>query len=196
MDPKDFGPYVDKAVHAAQDVAEEIDRTVNQLSSFLRKTLSNTDWIPESARPAPPATSPFDHLSKSRSLPSLWIRTTSYAQRHPVLTSFVVSLGLGTAAYYVKYKVFRSGRRKRRARRAPNGARKEVVVVAGSMHEPLARALVLDLERRGFIVFVVVGSIDEERMVQTELSSTRSDIRPLRLDPTDVRASLPSLPTR
>lgn len=186
MDPKDLGPYIDKVVNAAQDAAEEVDRTVHQLSSYLRKTLSNTDWIPESARPSPPSTSPLNQLTKSGNLPSLWIRTQNFAIRHPIFTSFVVSLGLSSAAYYVKYKVFKAGRRRRRAKKTSSGARIEVVIVAGSMHEPLARALVLDLERRGFIVFVVVASIEEERMVHTELSSSRSEIRPLRLDPTDV----------
>ena len=42
----------------------------------------------------------------------------------------------------------------------------------------------LDLERRGFIVYVVVNTLDEEQTVQRE---SRADIRPLNLDIVDVR---------
>jgi len=37
----------------------------------------------------------------------------------------------------------------------------------------------LDLERRGFIVFIVCNDVDEEVMVQNE---ARADIRPLSID--------------
>ncbi len=41
----------------------------------------------------------------------------------------------------------------------------------------------LDLERRGFIVYVVVGSAAEEQKIQSE---SKRDILPLRIDITDV----------
>ena len=57
------------------------------------------------------------------------------------------------------------------------------LVVAGSPHEPMARSIALDLERKGFIVFVTVTSPEEEQVVQGEL---RSDVRPLYMDLTSV----------
>lgn len=62
------------------------------------------------------------------------------------------------------------------------------IVVAGSPHEPMTRAIAADLERRGYIVYVIVSSADEEHVVQSE---HRTDIKALWLDLTTVR--LPSL---
>lgn len=99
--------------------------------------------------------------------------------------------------------------RKRKARRAGNGARKEIIgmltpaveengkswsstvlmyyeVIAGSPHEPLTRSIASDLERRGFIVFITVLSVEEEHLVQAENSA---DIRALYLDVTTVSIS-------
>jgi hypothetical protein len=64
----------------------------------------------------------------------------------------------------------------------------DVVVIAGSPALPLTRSLSLDLERKGFIVFVVSNSHEDEIMVQ---NLARPDIRPLSIDITDVR--FPSL---
>lgn len=86
----------------------------------------------------------------------------------------------GTVYYVVKKK---SNRRKRRAKRAANGARLEVVVLAGSPAEPITRSLSLDLERRGFLVYVVCNTIEEEIIVQNE---SRPDIKPLMIDIIDV----------
>lgn len=47
-----------------------------------------------------------------------------------------------------------SGKIKRRAERLPNGARKDVVLIVGSVTEPLTRYIANDLENRGFIVYI------------------------------------------
>jgi hypothetical protein len=60
-------------------------------------------------------------------------------------------------------------------------------VIAGSPHEPMTRAIAEDLERRGFIVYVVVQSAEEEHTIQMQ---NRSDIRALHLDLTIVSRSL------
>lgn len=58
-----------------------------------------------------------------------------------------------------------------------------ISVIAGSPHEPMTRAIAEDLERRGFIVYVVVQSAEEEHTIQMQ---NRSDIRALHLDLTIV----------
>lgn len=86
----------------------------------------------------------------------------------------------------VTYHVIRKKsnyRKKRRAKRAATGARQEVVVIAGSPSEPITRSISLDLERRGFIVYVVCNTIEEEVLVQNE---SRQDIKPLMIDIVDV----------
>jgi len=62
-------------------------------------------------------------------------------------------------------------------------------VVAGPISSPITKSLALDLERRGYIVYVVVNSVEEEQQVQNE---GRVDIRPLQFEIGDVRfLSLP-----
>lgn len=100
-----------------------------------------------------------------------------------MLIGVAVFLGITT---YLVHKKRKSYERKRRAKRAPSGARVEIVVVAGSPNEPITKSLCLDLERRGFIVYVVCNTIEEEASVQKE---GRTDIKPLMLDIADVSIS-------
>lgn len=58
-----------------------------------------------------------------------------------------------------------------------------MVVLAGSPTLPLTRSLSLDLERKGFVVFIVCNTIEDEMMVQ---NLARPDVRPLTIDITDV----------
>jgi hypothetical protein len=60
---------------------------------------------------------------------------------------------------------------------------KMMLVIAGPPSSPITKSISLDLERRGFIVYVVVNSVEEEQIVQGE---ARVDIRPLHLDIVDV----------
>jgi hypothetical protein len=100
--------------------------------------------------------------------------------RNKILTTVIVIAAGGITYHIIKRK---SNRKKRRAKRAPNGARVEVVVVAGSPSEPITRSISLDLERRGFIVYIVCNTIEEEVLVQNE---SRPDIKPLMIDIVDV----------
>lgn len=89
---------------------------------------------------------------------------------------------LGGITYHVIRKKS-NYRKKRRAKRAATGARQEVVVIAGSPSEPITKSISLDLERRGFIVYVICNTIEEEVLVQHE---SRPDIKPLMIDIVDV----------
>lgn len=60
--------------------------------------------------------------------------------------------------------------------------------MAGKPSEPMTRSIALDLERRGFVVYIVCNTIEEEVQVQNE---SRPDIKPLMIDIVDV--SLASL---
>ena len=57
------------------------------------------------------------------------------------------------------------------------------MVIAGSPTLPLTKSLALDMERRGFIVFIVCNAVEDESMVS---NLSRPDIRPLSIDITDV----------
>lgn len=59
----------------------------------------------------------------------------------------------------------------------------DTLVVAGAPNQAITRSVILDLERRGFIVYVVVDSANEEHMIRAE---SKTDIIPLHLDVVNV----------
>jgi hypothetical protein len=103
--------------------------------------------------------------------------------RHKAVTAAIVAfIGTGGALIYYQRSV---QMRRRRARRAPNGARKEVVVIAGPPGSPVTKTLMLDLEKRGFIVYVVVHTPEEEDIIKAE-GVGRTDIRPFLINIADA----------
>lgn len=118
-------------------------------------------------------------------------KATEWVARNKMICGILAVAIIGGAGYsYITYlggveatmnKI--KGKKRRRARRAGNGARKEVIVLAGSPAEPLTRIIVTDMEKRGFIVFWTTSSAEEEAMVAREKNP---DIRPLPIKPTDV----------
>ncbi|KAF2186793.1 DUF1776-domain-containing protein [Zopfia rhizophila CBS 207.26] len=55
-------------------------------------------------------------------------------------------------------------------------------VIAGPPGSPVTKSISLDLERRGYIVYIVCADVEEEQQVQNE---SRADVRPLHLDIVD-----------
>ncbi|EAW08436.1 DUF1776 domain-containing protein [Aspergillus clavatus NRRL 1] len=164
------------------EVADSIDRQVDHVATVIRDTLSHQSWLPPAVRPAPKSHPGF----RAPPLQSFTDRVHDWFIRNRAWSAAILAfVGTGTALYFGNKKLH--GRR-RKARRAGNGARKEIVVVAGSPHEPMTRAIATDLERRGYIVYITVTSAQEEHLVQSE---NRMDIRALWLDLT-ATASSPS----
>ncbi|KAI9730910.1 MAG: hypothetical protein M1818_007984 [Claussenomyces sp. TS43310] len=157
------------------DVAGYIERHVEDAAASLRGTLSSQSWLPDQVRPKPPPRPPVAAQIVS---PSLYNRVNGWVLRNKLLTGTFV-LGLTATAVHLVHRKRRAYGRKRRAKRASNGARLEVVVLAGSPSEPIVRSLALDLERRGFIVFIICNDVEEEILVQNE---ARADIKPLSID--------------
>lgn len=54
-----------------------------------------------------------------------------------------------------------------------------MTVIAGSPTSPMTTALALDLERRGFIVYIITSTPEDEQHVRNQ---SRVDILPLNLD--------------
>ncbi|KAI4091114.1 MAG: hypothetical protein LQ344_004342 [Seirophora lacunosa] len=155
-------------------IADSIDAVTDRISASLRSALGESTWFPQS-KPIPPPPPPAalapsaGYLEASRD----WI------SRHRAITAAAVCF-LGTGAFLI-WRQRRANRAKRRAKRAKNGQRTEIVVLAGPPSAPLTRSLSLDLERRGFVVYIPVNSLWEERLVQAE---SKPDIHPLNLDVT------------
>ncbi|KAF1992157.1 DUF1776-domain-containing protein [Aulographum hederae CBS 113979] len=169
-------------------LADATDRHIDSVATSIRSTLSHSTWLPSSARPSPPPPPPV-HLAH---VPKGVIASTlGWADRHRAVTAglvafFVVGGWAGWREYAGK------GRRgKRRARRAANGARTEVVVVAGRVGSAMVKSVALDLERRGFIVYIVVDSVEEEAVVKDVVS--RPDVRALFLEVGDAASMQASL---
>ncbi|KAH8162815.1 hypothetical protein CIB48_g5437 [Xylaria polymorpha] len=165
------------------DVAVYIDKAVDKAADHVRDALASTPWIPEYARPNVPSPLPAPVMQLST-----WESVRNWAIRHRVSGSLFICV-VGYVAYRtVRYS--RLVRKSRRARRARNGSRLEVVVIAGSPSLPLTKSLSLDLERRGFLVYVVCSTLEDEAMVQ---SLSRPDIRGLSIDITDPPSAGASL---
>ncbi|KAI0905728.1 hypothetical protein F4823DRAFT_632375 [Ustulina deusta] len=159
----------------SDEVADFLDKTVEKAAENVRHTLASAAWVPDYARPKSPAPPPVQIIPEST-----WERMQAWVAGHKVVSGvFVCAVG------YVTYRVVRHSkllRKPRRAKRARNGSRLEVVVIAGSPSLPLTKSLSLDLERRGFLVFVVCRTIEDEAMVQ---GMSRPDIRPFGIDIND-----------
>lgn len=162
--------FIERQIDGAADQLRD-----TQIVGQLRDLLASQEWIPDGMRPQ--GTPPTNALAVPT---SLYERTEAWISRHKIMTGFIV-LTTGVIVYRgYRRSVF--VRKTRRARRAKNGARLEVVVVAGSPNLPLTKALSLDLERRGFVVYIACNTLDEEAVVQ---NLARPDIRPLSIDITD-----------
>ncbi|CAG9989982.1 unnamed protein product [Clonostachys byssicola] len=166
-----FRKYTDEA-------ADYIEDHVDQAATFVRRTINSTPWVPEvikGATPAPPPPPDVAAVVLSR-----FERFQDWVARHKILTGLIVV----TCSYgaYKGYLANKSFRKIRRAKRARNGGRTDVVVIAGLASLPLTKSLALDMERRGFIVFVVCNAAEDE---STVAALARPDIRPLVIDTTD-----------
>ncbi|ESZ98740.1 hypothetical protein SBOR_0846 [Sclerotinia borealis F-4128] len=159
----------------SNDVADYIERHIEKVAASIRVSLASSEWIPPSARPRPPPPTRTPSVSLS-----VFTRIEQWVSKNKLLTGAIIIV-LGGVTYHVIGKKS-NYRKKRRAKRAATGARQEVVVIAGSPSEPITRSVSLDLERRGFIVYIVCNTIEEEVLVQNE---ARQDIKPLMVDIVD-----------
>ena len=143
------------------------------VAASIRKTIQSSPWLYEEPPRPPPS---------RRIVPMGYFEACQrWVSEHRAVTAAAAAF-VGTGACII-WRRRKADRTKRRAKRAKNGSRTEVVVVAGSPHSPLTKSLSQDLERRGFIVYIPVHSLSEEQLVQSE---ARADIRPLHIDITSV----------
>lgn len=160
----------DYARRQFNEIADDVERHFEHVAGQLR------EWMPADIRApvAPPKRLPP---------PTTYQVLQRWAARHhralaAAAVAFVVTGGLGVWVYVHS----QDRKRKRRAKRSPSGARTDVVVIAGAVADPLTSALYLDLERRGFVVYVVAGTAEDEHYIR---SQSRIDLLPLQLDLVD-----------
>ena len=158
---------------------ESIEEHFEFAARSLQDAFKDTPWLPEAIRPkaSPPPPSP-----KSMNLPNGYFESSRHwISEHRAVTAAVVTF-IGTGVFIV-WRRRRADRAKRRAKRAKNGAKIEVIILAGSPLSPLTRSLSFDLERRGFVVYIPTSSLVEEESIQRE---SKKDIRALSFDLTSV----------
>lgn len=89
-------------------------------------------------------------------------------------------LGLGLISSSLIYCYFRkTDPIKRRVPKLPNGARRDVILIIGSPTQPLTRLLCLDLEKRGFIVYLTLLDLKDIKYI--ELNTITEDLNYLNL---------------
>ncbi|KAF2435683.1 DUF1776-domain-containing protein [Tothia fuscella] len=155
------------------NVFDTTDKHLDSAVSAIKGAFTSSSWIPERIKPTPP---PQTILHAQASYVE---RVGDWITRNKAITVAVITL-LGTGGFLI-YQQKYSHKRRRRAKRAANGARREVVVLVGPASSLHIKSLMGDLERRGFIVYCLVNSEAEEKLVRTEAGS-KPDIRPFHLN--------------
>jgi Fungal family of unknown function (DUF1776) len=166
-------------------IADYIEKQSTSLATDLRDAIDSATWIPDSMRP------PIRTVSHRFSAPvpappsGLIAQTTRWVSRNRTAVAVVLAFA-GTTAILI-HRRRRAHAKKRRARRDRTGKKKEIVVLAcSSFYDPLTRSLALDLDRRGYVVYITVSSTEEDSLVQSE---SKWDIRPLWMD---LTSSIPN----
>ena len=157
----------------------EIERHFDEAGVFIKETWRSQSWIPDEFKPPPPPPPRYEPIFIAPR--SLFSSTKRWITDHSALT-FAALAFLGTGGFFL-YQRRKLYLRKRRAKRRANGQKKEVVVVAGIPNSPVTRSVVVELERRGFIVYVIASSAHEEQLIRDE---GKPDIMSLHLNVTDV----------
>lgn len=104
------------------DVAEAIDRHVDHAAGVVRETLAQQSWIPTAIRPPPKEPPGFNLPSTPQSVVD---RVRDWTLRHRAWTAAILAfVGTGTLLIFGSSRL---NSRKRKARRAGNGARKEII---------------------------------------------------------------------
>lgn len=166
--------YTQPIRSATTTVLDAVDAHFAATAGFVKRQVPET-WLPQRARPPPPPPPPHPITG------AYLHRLQDWVSRNRALSAAIVAF-VSTGGLLL-WRERRKHNRKRRARRASNGARKEVVIIAGPPNSPITRSLSLDLERRGFIVYIVCSSQDEEQQV---IGESRADVKPLHLDIADT----------
>ncbi|KAI5295631.1 hypothetical protein KEM52_000763 [Ascosphaera acerosa] len=165
----------------SNELANNVDQGIDALARGVKDALDRAAWLPDAIRRSGGRQSPARPPRASGH--ALVARVYDWCMQHQAWSAAAAAFVLTGAVMVYGTKILH-GSRKRKARRAGNGARKEIIIVVGSPHDAMTTMVALDLERRGFIVFVTTSSVTEERLVRYE---NREDIIPLPIDLSTVR---------
>lgn len=173
-------------------VAEPVQATWETLSYFYNKSsdfistqhdnVVNSDYLDKICSYLPHSSRPYDIvLPRRRSFAERLIKRLS---KHKYKSLGILGLGIGLSSYCYYKNVYLPSqapvpRKKRRAPKLANGARREVILIIGSPTEPLTRLIALDFEKRGFIVYLTI--LDTKDFKYVESNPITDDIHYLNL---------------
>lgn len=173
--PQDMATYGSR-------IADYIEKHSNSIAADIRDAIDQATWLPESLKP--PRNHASHHFFAPQPPPPQGVYEKSVAWVSRNRTAIAIVLAFAGTTVYLIHRRKRAHARKRRAKKLPNGAKKEIVLLACStFHDPLTRSLAVDLERRGYIVYITVSSTEEDSLVQQE---AKPDLRPLWIDLTST----------
>lgn len=167
--------FIGSARQQYNDLAGGVERHFESVAIQLK------DWLPDQLRPRPPPPPPRRTLLPA----TYWNQVNRWVSRNTALSAGILAfVGTGAVLVFIQRSTHV---KKRRARKSNNGARTEAVVLAGSPTSPLTTAIALDLERRGFIVYVITSTKEDEEHLRKQ---SRADVLPFDLDLIHVSALL------
>lgn len=152
-----------------------VQKTTTNLSNEIydiRDKLPAVDkWVP---RPDPRAASPvLPPTRRYQGVPEFVAR-----HRNTLLGTLLFVLGsVGGLVCYnrtLRPRILKFHSKRRLATRAPDGGREEVVLIIGSLREPLVRFTAIDLSNRGYIVYITATPEDEATLVHVDSDYVRS----------------------
>ncbi|KAI4786694.1 DUF1776-domain-containing protein, partial [Aureobasidium sp. EXF-8845] len=159
--------FIDSARQQYNELAGGVERHFESVATQLK------DWLPEQMRPTPPPPPPPRTLFPT----TYWNQVNRWVSRNTALSAGILAfVGTGAVLVFIQRSTHV---KKRRARKSNNGARTEAVVLAGSPTSPLTTAIAMDLERRGFIVYVITSTKEDEEHLRKQ---SRADVLPFDLD--------------
>ena len=167
--------------HYGNRIADYIEQHSNHIAHEIRDVLENATWLPDSVRPLKQQAGHY--FSRTPPPPrGVYEKTIAWISNNR--TAIAVIAAFAGTTFVLVHRRRKAHARRRRAKKFANGAKKEMVVLAcSSFHDPLTKSLALDLERRGYIVYVTVASTEEDSLVQSE---AKPDIRSLWMDLTST----------
>ncbi|EPE06194.1 hypothetical protein F503_03023 [Ophiostoma piceae UAMH 11346] len=172
-----------EVVRYSGDVAGYVDKNFDRAADIVRDQLSAASWLPDQLKDyIPKPRAPPTALELANAAEMVWYeRVQDWLSRNRIIVTVAALFASGLTFRYVRRAM--SARKVRRALRAKNGARCEVIIIAASPILPVTQSLALDLERRGYVIYIVCGSAEDEQAVR---HMSRSDIKPLSIDITDT----------
>ena len=174
-------------------VAEPVEATVNTLGYYYNESKDflseqfdelSSSWYYNKLKDLSPFSEQHaeKEINNNKGWEELIERITNNFSRNRRRYFSVITLGIGFLVYKCYGRYPGVSKKKRKAPILANGARYGVILIVGSPTEPLTRLIALDLEKRGYLVYMTV--FDEKDLRYVQSNSITEDIEYLEL--TDI----------